>query len=136
MTNFKEYIGLQYKNLGRNKAGIDCYGLPWLIYFEKRGIELPDFTELLYDKDWYKTKNHILENIYDRWEEVCSPYKLYDLFLFYKSSTSEIVNHIGICTGDEKFIHISSRYSSMESQLDDYWKNRLYKVLRYKKDDK
>jgi len=131
--NFKEYVNLSYKNLGRDKVGCDCYGMIYLIYKEKLGIELPDFTELLYDKDWYQTENHILENIWDDWEEVILPYKIYDALLFYSYELKTIVNHIGILIGEDKFLHISSKYSSKVDRLNDYWKSRLYKALRYKR---
>ena len=131
--NFKEYIGLPYKNLGRDRLGIDCYGSIYLIYKEKLGIELPDFTELLYDIEWYREHNHILENVWDDWEEVISPYKIYDVLLFYSFELKSIVNHIGILIEEDKFLHISSKYSSKVDRLNDYWESRLYKVLRYKR---
>ena len=134
MSNFKDFIGIPYKNLGREKSGCDCYGIVKLIFKEKRDILLPDFTELLYDKDWYKEHNHILDNIWDSWVEVVYPYQVYDLLLFYSFELKSVVNHLGLVIDDDKFLHISSKYSSKVDKLNDYWKSRLYKALRYKKD--
>jgi len=131
--NFNEYINLPYKNLGRDKLGVDCYGLIKLPYKDKLGIDLPDFTELLYEEGWYRKENHILENIWDDWVEVQYPYKIYDILLFYSYELKTVVNHIGILIGEGKFLHISSKYSSRVDRLEQYWKSRLYKVLRHKR---
>ena len=37
------YIGLPYLTGGRNKKGLDCWGLMRLIYKEEKGIELPEY---------------------------------------------------------------------------------------------
>jgi len=123
-----KYIGLPYKNLGRDFSGVDCYGLFWLIYKEKRGILLPDFTELLYDKKWYKTENHIVDNIDELWTKV-SMYKKYDAILFFNSGN--VANHIGTYIDDDKFIHITENSTSMISRLDGYWSSKIYEVIRY-----
>ena len=133
MPNFKEFIGLKYKNLGRDYSGVDCYGSIKLIYKDKLDIELPDFTELLYEEDWYREHNHILDNIWDDWVEVQYPYNIYDVLLFYSYELKTIVNHIGILVEEGEFLHIGSKYSSRVDQLNDHWKARLYKVLRHKR---
>ncbi len=35
------YIGIPFLRLGRSVAGVDCYGLHWLIEWEQNGRELP-----------------------------------------------------------------------------------------------
>jgi cell wall-associated NlpC family hydrolase len=132
MSNFSKYIGIPYKNLGRDKKGCDCFGLIRLVYKEELGIILPTFTELEYTKDWYKKENHILNNIPSNWVKVDYPYKLFDALIFYGVGNSPVANHIGLYVGEEKFLHILEGQTSMISKLEKY-KDKLYGVMRFSK---
>lgn len=134
--NFSKYIGLPYKHKGREFNGIDCYGMPHLIYKNELDVALPEFTNIRYNGTWYeRDEHHIENNISDIWyigEEVTKPYKPLDVLLFYSSPSKLVVNHCGVFIGDNKFIHIQENHKngSEVARFSGFWESKLYKVIR------
>jgi len=131
--NFNKYIGIPYKSGGRDICGADCYGLCKIIYKDLKGIDLPDYTDLMYNKETWKEDNHILSNINNFKKDsgfftVDSPYSVFDCLIF---ADGLFADHIGILIDDNKFIHTHEKHSSMIGKLD-IWKRKLFVVLRYK----
>lgn len=40
-----QYVAVPFREKGRTRDGVDCYGLVRLIYQEQRGIELPSYAD-------------------------------------------------------------------------------------------
>ena len=136
--NFSKYIGLPYKNKGRDFNGVDCYGLVYLIYKEEKNLKLLDFSNINYCSTWFEKKeNHILDNLHKFWDignSVNKPYRPFDVMLFYNSSLKTVVNHCSIYIGDNKFLHVQEhgQATSQVSRFSGYWESKLYKAIRYK----
>lgn len=130
--NLNKYIGLPYKNLGRDFNGVDCWGLVYLVFKEEKEIILPDYTELKYDEKWYKNENHILDNISNEWLEVHKPYQKFDALIFYNVGINyNIANHIGLYIGEDKILHILENRHSAINRLDQFWLSKLFKGMRF-----
>lgn len=130
MPNFEKYIGLSFKHKGRDFNGVDCYGLLALLLKEEKDIEMPEYE---YTFNWCEEGcNHIKEKMhyFTHWKILKEPSKPLDVILFYDSPESKVVSHMGIYIGDNRFIHVSSLYSSRSDKLEGHWLKRVYKVLR------
>lgn len=110
-----EFLGVPYRNCGRDKAGIDCWGLGLRVY-EKLGIKLFDLPEMAYDVNWSKKGgNYLAENLWRDWEKVEQP-EFLDVILL--TSAKGITNHGGIVLSNGRFIH-ATMYGVIVSRLTD-----------------
>lgn len=97
----KRYVGIPFKNHGRDLNGLDCYGLVVAIYRD-HGIELFDIGED-YNAKWsLRKKNYFFENQFREWFEVKAP-QLLDVVAMKNCHGS--MYHVGVYLGDGRFIN-------------------------------
>jgi len=123
-----KYLGIPYKNKGRDLKGLDCYGLVIMIYRDL-GFELLDYWQ--YAQDWYKSKKDLInENYKLQWEKVEFP-EIYDIVVM--KLKSSIPNHCAVYLGNYKVIHV---YENSDVHIDDLtlpqWKSKIYGCFRFK----
>jgi probable lipoprotein NlpC len=104
------YLGTPYRYAGADKRGLDCSGLVYLSFRDAFSVKVPRTTGGLYD-----------------WAEKIETSGLRpgDL-LFFITGGDGIISHVGIYTGNKRFIHAASEgpetgviYSSLTEA---YWK--------------
>lgn len=125
--NYNKYIGLPYKNLGRDEAGIDCWGLVRLFYKNELQIDLPSYDNLYTNSDSAEVPE-LLSKYKDNWlqdnkgapGDVC-------LFNIYGEPS-----HVGIYVGDNKFLHAREGRDSVIDSLDSpQWSKRFQGFFKY-----
>lgn len=125
--NFEKYIGIPYAEKGRDENGIDCWGLVRLIYKNELDINLPSFSS-----EYQASDNDRLEQLFaqykEGWQPVDSP-EVGDVVIFrifgYES-------HIGVCIGDNKFLHVREARDSVIESLDNpKWSRRITGFFKY-----
>lgn len=121
MFNFRDYLGIKYKHLGRDKRkGLDCWGLILNIYKDYYEIDLPDLQN--YEQDWsYKGNNYIMDRYTDEWSRIQVPQKFCLVLI---KNAHNIVNHAGVYIGNNRFIHCC-RAGVVISRIDDFWKPKI-----------
>lgn len=135
--DFSKYINIPFKHKGRDFNGCDCLGIVILIYQEELGITLPDYLDIDYNCDLNQDDDTYLEDgwadgMKSVWKPVKPPFERFDGLLFYANPRRVIADHMGVCIGDDKFIHTSGYYRmSMVSKLDQNWLSKLYAGARY-----
>jgi cell wall-associated NlpC family hydrolase len=110
----KSYIGTPYRNGGTSRRGVDCSGLIVAVY-ERFNILLP---RTAINQSTVGTPVHR------------SKLKPGDL-VFFKTSLSRPVSHVGIYIGRGSFVHASTRTRRVRiDQLDDAYFRKRFVLAR------
>lgn len=96
-----QYIGIPFKSGGRDRDGIDCWGLARLVYQEQYNINLPSFSAEYTEGDTDRMAE-LLAQYREGWEATTTP-KDGDLVLIRVNGAE---THIGIAIDGEKFLHV------------------------------
>jgi hypothetical protein len=124
-----KYIGLPYKDNGRDTSGIDCWGLARLYYSQELNIDLPSYSTE-YNGDTSENIKELISQNKENWTKTEVP-EVGDLVLFniYGEPT-----HIGICVGDNNFLHSrDGKDSVIESLSSQQWDKRIAGFYKYSK---
>ncbi|WP_296741454.1 NlpC/P60 family protein [Mesorhizobium sp.] len=100
------YIGLPWLDLGRTRAGVDCWGLVRLPYLDRRGIDLPSYTDIWSSSSDRAEVAAIIANDKTQlpWREVpIGAEREFDLVLFRRAG---LECHVGIVAEAGQMLHI------------------------------
>ena len=120
----EKYIGLPFKHHGRDRDGLDCWGLPMLYYREMLGVELQDWW---YEPDWSKKgENYFVDHYNDfHFKKVESPNK-HDIALIFTDITTKIPNHAMVVIEPPSVaLTAASRGSHLIDLNNNVWKRRI-----------
>lgn len=125
---FNTYVGIPYSIKGRDRKGIDCWGLVKLVYQEQFGIDLPSFS---YEGGNRTSEEEAIAIGKEGWEKV-EHYRSGDVVLF-RILGSE--SHVGIITKPGYFIHAKENQDTVIERLDSgTWKHRVVGIYRYREE--
>ncbi|MEQ5870252.1 C40 family peptidase [Sagittula sp. NFXS13] len=97
------YIAIPFARLGRSREGLDCWGLPCLVYAEQLGITLPSYTGSYTCDSERAELARLLDNgaMHGPWQRVDTP-QPFDLAGF---TMAGHVSHVAICLGRDTALH-------------------------------
>lgn len=125
-----EYSEIPFLEKGRTREGVDCWGIPYLIYKDKLNIELPLYIEQYQNTEDEKELARLIGEEKLSWEEVGSP-EIYDVVVLRLKGRPM---HVGVCIGNGKFIHCMDTIGTTVEKLDaTTWRNRIIGFHRYSK---
>jgi probable lipoprotein NlpC len=108
------WLGTPYRWGGMARSGVDCSGLVGLVFREYADMAMPRSS-----RDMLPMGRHV----------PVREARLGDLFLF--RNKLKFADHVGICTGNGRFIHASVSHGVIESTLDDeYYRSRFIDARR------
>jgi cell wall-associated NlpC family hydrolase len=129
MSWANRYVGIPWKEKGRDWDGIDCWGTVYLPYKFERDIALPDYL------DWYSTTDElqcIVEAIGQekcgQWEKVfrLNEAQAFDVLVMRRGAYP---SHVGLMVDYRHFLHITRNSDSYIERLDNV-KMRIEGVYR------
>jgi cell wall-associated NlpC family hydrolase len=125
-----KYIDIPFKPDGRDRSGLDCWGLVCLIYKEQLNIELPSWSGVFKDQSigCLKQVARSMAIERDRWVKVDKP-EPFDVILL---RTGAYIWHVGVVLTPTTMLHVMSGINSViESFTGLQWKNRVQEFRRY-----
>lgn len=122
------YIGLPFRSLGRTRAGLDCWGMVYLVYSEVFRQQIPPYADYADAYDIEEVSALVRGEIVTRWREV-SPEQLGDVILLRVRGEP---CHVGVVVARGKFLHSFEGTRSCVERYDNLkWCRRILGFYRY-----
>lgn len=121
------FVGIPFKNGGRDRAGCDCAGLVCLVYQELLKLDVGiDFG--FYNAEDRYTAEQLIDSASRHWTEVTEPQDLDVVRLLVHGDPC----HVGIvCNGGKSVLNVRARVNAIIEPLDrDPWKRRIHSFHR------
>lgn len=125
------YIGLPWKERGRDRAGVDCWGLARLIAAECLGLDLPAFDERYETTSDRDALARIIAGEMVPWRPVDPPAAARPGDFALLRILGQPV-HVGVIAGWPWMVHIEEGIDACVERLDTpIWRRRLVGVFRH-----
>lgn len=126
------YIGLPFRDHGRDRSGLDCWGLVRLVLSEQFGHMLPSLAQdYVHSRAVDAISKLILREI-PLWERMPEGAEAAGDVIVLRLSGKPL--HVGTVLGDRHMLHIESGINSAIERYDSTrWKDRVFGFYRYKK---
>ena len=124
------YIEIPFEPDGRDRNGLDCYGLVCLVYRECLNITLPDYVGIFTDQSFATLKKVacVMAEGREKWTKVDTP-QPFDMVML---RTGKRQWHVGIVIDRSRMLHIMSGINScIEQYTGLHWKNRVVEFRRW-----
>jgi len=123
-----KYIGIPFKERGRDFNGVDCWGLVRLIYKNEFNITLPSFVDDYTTTDDTSRLEELIAQYREGWDEITALES--GAVILFKLLGSE--SHIAVAINDKQFIHISENSTSVVESIDSVlWRKRIVGYFKY-----
>jgi len=125
-----EYSSIPFREKGRDINGVDCWGIVYLIYRDRLGVELPVYTDQYKNTEDEKELSALINNEKLSWVEVEEP-EMFDVLVLRLKGRPM---HVGLYIGNGRFIHCMENVGTTVEKMNSMaWKDRLLGIYRYSK---
>lgn len=128
-----QYVGREFRERGRSRDGVDCWGLVWLIYAERLGVILPNYSDRYRTTTDSQAVNAVLLQELDsgHWQDVePGQEKFGDVVRFEIAGSPP---HVGFVVGRGDMLHVlpGSGLSKLERFDTRLWRGRMRGIHRH-----
>lgn len=128
----RDFVGLPHQRAGRARAGVDCYGLLWLIYRDVLGIQLASYAGETLDSCEKEEIAALITSgcAVSPWQQVgFGAERTFDMAVFRRGA---LESHVGIVTAPGRMLHIAEvGESHVISFASGPWQMRLAGIYRH-----
>ena len=125
------YIGLPFLDHGRDRSGLDCWGLVRLIMAEQFGIALPSYVREYQRTTQADKIGALIERESSKWKPVPAASEICGDTVVLRVRGKPM--HVGLVLGDRQMLHIESGINSViERYSGANWAERVCGFYRYK----
>lgn len=123
------YIGIRYADKGRDRSGIDCWGICRLVLAEVFGVALPDYADQYRDgEDWPAIGAAVRAGLADGWQRTEQP-RAGDLVILRIAARPW---HCALMLDSVRFLHAAPGDSTKIERLDNpRWARRIEGIYRH-----
>lgn len=125
------YVGLPFLSGGRDRAGLDCWGLVRLVLAERFGLDLPSYAGAYRDASRALDVAPLIAAERDLWSPVPDgSARLGDAVLLRVKGWPI---HVGLLVARRRILHIEAGIDSVVERLDSpIWRDRTVGLFRYR----
>ncbi|MFN7115025.1 MAG: C40 family peptidase [Alphaproteobacteria bacterium] len=125
------YIGLPFRDHGRDRSGLDCWGLVRLVMAEQFGIALPSLSGEYEHTLALDDISGVIRAQIPAWHALDSGAEHCGDVVVLRLHGQPL--HVGIVLGDRHMLHVEARIDSAIERYDQTrWKDRIYGFYRHR----
>ncbi|HCS24023.1 MAG TPA: NlpC/P60 family protein [Alphaproteobacteria bacterium] len=125
------YIGLPFRDHGRDRSGLDCWGLVRLVMAEQFSIALPSLAAEYEHTLALDDISGIIRRQIPAWQEVPQGHETCGDVVVLRLHGLPL--HVGVVLGDGYMLDVEARIDSAIEKYDQLrWKDRLYGFYRHR----
>lgn len=123
------YVGIPYVNKGRDRRGIDCWGIVRLVLGEVFHVQLPSYDDTYRDgEDWEAIGHAVRAGLLDGWQRTEQP-RAGDLLILRIAMRPW---HCALMLDSMHFLHAAPGDSTVIERLDTpRWARRIEGIYRH-----
>ena len=125
-----EYVGLRYKAGGRNRSGLDCWGLVLLVLRERFGIDVPVYSGVTWSVATSADVARKIEQERVGWTQIDAGQERPGDVILMRLRGYPI--HVGIVLGDGMMLHAHDGADvTREPYQSVHWRHRIVGFYRH-----